>query len=338
MGLLAAVVTVLAVAETIDGLTRTFAFVAIAGTAIGAYLLLTLVLGSQAVERDLESRLSPYTGDRVEHGWLGGVRVLRRFVVRAERIAESRGFLGQIETALEQANIAIRAGEAMVVALAVATAVGLVVLLVTGNLVTALAFGALASSAAAAGVAFIAARQRRRFEDQLPDTLNLLATSLRAGYSMQQALEAVSLEAPQPTAREFQRVLNELRLGRSVKDALQDSARRMESVDFDWVVLAFTIQREVGGNLAEVLQTTSETILQRGRLRREMRALTAEGRISAFVLGALPFGLFLLLFSSNRDYMQPMLDSRTGVIAIVVALLLLLTGLVWLSRIIKIEV
>ena len=155
---------------------------------------------------------------------------------------------------------------------------------------------------------------------------------------MQQALEAISQEAPQPTNREFQRVLTEIRLGRTVRDALQDSARRMESVDFDWVVLAFTIQREVGGNLAEVLQTTSETILQRGRLRREMRALTAEGRISAIVLGALPFGLFLLLFASNRDYLDPMLNSRTGVIAIGLALALLVAGIVWLSRIIKIDV
>lgn len=328
----------LAVAEAASGLTRSFAILAVIATAIGVFLLLNVIFGSQVVERDLEARLSPYTGARQEESWLGRVRILRRFVVRAERLAERRGVLGQIETALEQANIAIRAGEAIVLALGIAAFVGLAVLLITSNLVTAIAFGAIAMAVAAMGVAAVAASQRRRFEDQLPDTLNLLATSLRAGYSMQQALEAVSIEAPQPTAREFQRVLNEIRLGRTVKDALQDSARRMESVDFDWVVLAFTIQREVGGNLAEVLQTTSETILQRGRLRREMRALTAEGRISAVVLGGLPFGLFLFLFSSNRQYLQPMLESRLGLIAIGIAAALLVGGLVWLSRIIKIEV
>ncbi len=329
---------VIAASESVGGLTRTLAIIAVVATAIGVFLLLSVVFGSQSVERDLEARLGPYTGGRQDEGWLGRVRVLRRFVVRAERLAERRGVLGQIETALEQANIAIRPGEAIVLAVAIAAFVGLAVLLITGNLVTAVAFGLVAVAVAAASVGAVAATQRRRFEDQLPDTLNLLATSLRAGYSMQQALEAVSQEAPQPTGREFQRVLNEIRLGRSVKDALQDSARRMESVDFDWVVLAFTIQREVGGNLAEVLQTTSETILQRGRLRREMRALTAEGRISAVLLAALPFGLFLLLFSTNRDYLQPMLDSRIGVIAIVIALGLLVGGMVWLTRIIKIEV
>jgi tight adherence protein B len=329
---------VLAAAEGATGIARALSILAIIATGVGVFLLLNLIFGSQSVERDLESRLSPYTGDRQVESWLGRVKVLRRFVVRAERLAERRGVLGQIETALEQANIAIRPGEAIVTALAIAIFVGLAVLLITGNPITALAFGAIAMAAAAAGVAAVASSQRTRFEDQLPDTLNMLATSLRAGYSMQQALEAISQEAPQPTNREFQRVLTEIRLGRTVRDALQDSARRMESVDFDWVVLAFTIQREVGGNLAEVLQTTSETILQRGRLRREMRALTAEGRISAIVLGVLPFGLFLLLFASNRDYLDPMLNSRTGVIAIGIALALLVAGIVWLSRIIKIDV
>lgn len=265
-------------------------------------------------------------------------RLLRRFVIRAERLAERRGVLGQIENALEQANIAIRAGEAIAAGLAMAALVGLVGLILTGDPVAALIFGAVAVAAVAGVIAAVAAQQRRRFEEQLPDTLNLIATSLRAGYSMLQALEAVSQEAPDPTAREFQRVLNEIRLGRSATEALQDSARRMESLDFDWVVLAFTIQREVGGNLAEVLQTTSETMLNRGRLRREMRALTAEGRISAVVLGATPFVLFGFLFLGNRDYLEPMLSVRIGVFAIVGALVLLAIGLVWLSRIIKIEV
>ncbi len=133
-------------------------------------------------------------------------------------------------------------------------------------------------------------------------------------------------------------MLNEIRLGRSATEALQDSARRMESLDFDWVVLAFTIQREVGGNLAEVLQTTSETMLHRGRLRREMRALTAEGRISAVVLGSTPFVLFGFLFLGNRAYLEPMLESRVGMIAIGLSLALLAIGLVWLSRVIKVEV
>ncbi len=332
------VVAAVMAAEAVGAAARGFALLAILGSGIAFFLIGSLLLGSQSMERDLESRLSPYTGGQVEQGLLARLRLLRRFVVQAERIAERRGVLGQIETALEQANLALRPGEGIAFALGLAFVTGLVGLVITGNLLAAIVFGLLAASIAATATAAVAAQQRRRFENQLPDTLNLVATSLRAGYSMQQALEAVAQEAPDPTSREFHRVLNEIRLGRSVTEALQDAAQRMESVDFDWVVLAFTIQREVGGNLAEVLQTTSETILSRGRLRREMRALTAEGRISAVVLGSLPFALFLFLFSTNRSYLQPMLESRTGVIAIIGAIALLAAGLVWLTRIIRIEV
>jgi tight adherence protein B len=112
----------------------------------------------------------------------------------------------------------------------------------------------------------------------------------------------------------------------------------MESVDFDWAVLAISIQREVGGNLAEVLQTAAETMLHRNRLRREMKALTAEGRISAIVLGALPVGLFLFLYSTNRDYLEPLFTSTAGIAAMVGALVLLGVGIFWLTRIVRIEV
>ena len=145
----------------------------------------------------------------------------------------------------------------------------------------------------------VARRERVKFENQLPDTLNLISTSLRAGYSLLQALEAVASESPEPTGREFGRAINETRLGRSPVDSLKDIAERMQSVDFDWAVLAISIQREVGGNLAEVLQTAAETMLHRNRLRREMKALTAEGRISAIVLSALPILLFAFLYFSN---------------------------------------
>ncbi len=325
-------------ADAVGAAGRALAFIAIVGVGVATFMLVSVVFGSQSVERDLESRLSAYTGAVREEGVLARFRLLRRFVIRAERLAERRGVLGQIENALEQANLAIRPGEAIAGSLAGAAIVGIIALVLTGNPVAALIAGALAVALVAGLIAAVASQQRRRFEDQLPDTLNLIATSLRAGYSMLQALEAVTQEAPEPTSREFRRVLNEIRLGRSATEALQDSARRMESLDFDWVVLAFTIQREVGGNLAEVLQTTSETMLHRGRLRREMRALTAEGRISAFVLGSTPFVLFAFLFLGNRSYLEPLLESSVGKAAIGLALVLLGIGLVWLVRVIKVDV
>src|SRR5207253_195828 len=134
-------------------------------------------------------------------------------------------------------------------------------------------------------------RRLKAFEAQLPDTLNLLAGSLRAGYSFLQCVEAVAQETTDPMARELRRALAEARLGRPVEEALGDIATRMESRDFEWSVMAIRIQREVGGNLAELLQTVSETMVQRARMPGEVKALTAEGRLARLRMGVLPGGL-----------------------------------------------
>ena len=163
-----------------------------------------------------------------------------------------------------------------------------------------------------------------------PDTLTLISTSLRAGYSLLQAVEAVAAEAPEPTSREFGRAI--------VVQSLEGIAERMRSDDFEWAVMAIEIQREVGGNLAEVLQIVAETMLQRNRLRREVKALTAEGRISAIVLGSMPIGLFAFLFTTNRTYLAPLIEETAGRVAIGIGLGLLAVGILWLRKITIIEV
>ncbi|HEY6635385.1 MAG TPA: type II secretion system F family protein, partial [Acidimicrobiia bacterium] len=172
----------------------------------------------------------------------------------------------------------------------------------------------------------------------LPDTLTLMSTSLRAGYSLLQATEAVASEAPDPTAREFGRAIVEARLGRTVTDSLEGIVERTQSKDFEWAVMAIEIQREVGGNLAEVLQTVGDTMRARNRLKGEIRALTAEGRISAIVLGALPFLLFVFLYATNRDYLEPLITSTFGQIALGVGIILIAAGLFWLKKIVDIEI
>jgi tight adherence protein B len=185
---------------------------------------------------------------------------------------------------------------------------------------------------------FLGGREKRKFENQLPDTLTLISTSLRAGYSLLQAVEAVAAEAPNPTAREFGRAMAEARLGRPVVQSLQGITNRTQSQDFDWAVMAIEIQREVGGNLAEVLQTVAETMRQRNRLKGEIRALTAEGRISAIVLGILPFAMAGFLWSTNPEYIGTLFTTTFGFIAIGVGLLLMTAGIIWLRRIVNIEV
>jgi tight adherence protein B len=309
------------------------------GAGIALFLLIVILFGSNAgVERDLRGRLGAISGENEDRGRLARIPLLRRFVVGAEDIARDRGFINQIETALDQANIPLRPGEAIAGILGIAIVGGLLVMVYQQSLIWGAVTAAFVLGIAVFLIQGVAARHKAKFESQLPDTLNLLSTSLRSGYSLLQAVEAVGAEAPEPTAREFGRAMNETRLGRSPVAALKQVADRMESVDFDWAVLAISIQREVGGNLAEVLQTAADTMLQRNRLRREMKALTAEGRVSAYVLGAMPVLLFLFLFLSRRSYLQPMLDSTNGLLALGGAVVLLLVGIFWLSKIVKVDV
>jgi len=188
---------------------------------------------------------------------------------------------------------------------------------------------------------FISRRRRRRltrFEQQLPDALNLLAGSMRAGFSFMQGLEAVANEAPEPTKRELQRAFSEARLGREVDVALEECADRMENRDFQWVVLALRIQREVGGNLAELLDTVAATMTQRERLRREVQSLTAEGRFSSIVLTVMPF-FFLAAFQVLQPtYVPQLFHDAIGVMALIASGIGVVVGWFWLRKIVNIEV
>ena len=148
-------------------------------------------------------------------------------------------------------------------------------------------------------------RRRARFSDQLGDTLQLLAGSLRAGYGLLQAIDAVAQEAEEPTRQEFRRLVIETRLGRDLTDALHSMADRVGGEDFEWVVQAIEIHREVGGDLAEVLDTVAGTIRERNQLHRQVKALSAEGRLSAYVLMAAARVLVLVLAAA-----QPRLPRR----------------------------
>ncbi len=150
----------------------------------------------------------------------------------------------------------------------------------------------------------VATRRLRAFDNQLSDTLNLWVNSLRSGYSVLQGMEAIATELPAPVSTEFERVVQEVRLGLSLTQALDNMVRRIPSEDLDLVVTAVNIQREVGGNLAEILAIISFTIRERVRIKGEIRTLTAQGRISGWVVGLLPVGLALILYRINPGYVS----------------------------------
>ncbi len=186
------------------------------------------------------------------------------------------------------------------------------------------------------GLGFLATRRERAFADQLDDSLQLMANSLRAGHSLQQGLAAVASEAEEPTSVEFARIINETRVGRELGQALDEAGRRMNSQDFVWVTQAIAINREVGGNLAEVLDGVSETIRERGAIRRQVKALAAEGKLSALVLMALPFGIAGFLMMSNPAYMAKFTESLIGYGMIVAAVVLLVVGGLWLRKTVQV--
>ncbi len=181
-------------------------------------------------------------------------------------------------------------------------------------------------------------RRRAAFSDQLPDLLQLIASTLQAGFSLPQALDAVVRQADQPAAEEFSRALAEARIGADLDSGLEAIANRMDSDDLRWTVMAIRIQQGVGGNLAEVLLTIAETIRERAYLRRQVRALSAEGRLSAYVLIALPLVVAAWLFVSSATYMRPLYTTAGGDFLLVVATSLLLIGTFWMRRVIKVEV
>lgn len=315
----------------------TMLLLAAVGAAVAVFLLVIILLGKTRSSSGVQQRLGTLSDQGSSKGVFGRFGFLRKAARSAESAAADRGATNMIESALEQANLPLKPGEAIVAAVLVAMLAFILITAITQSFIWGIVAATLVIVGSLVFVNQVAARTRKRFETQLPDTLNLLATSLRAGYSLLQAVEAVGEEAPEPTRREFGRAMAEIRLGRPINDALDDIAERMNSQDFEWTVMAIGIQREVGGNLAEVLQTTSETMVQRNRLRREMKALTAEGRISAIVLSLLPIFLFLVISVVNPGYMEPMLQSTMGLIILGGGLVFIGIGIYWMSRIVKVD-
>jgi tight adherence protein B len=180
-------------------------------------------------------------------------------------------------------------------------------------------------------------RRQAAFADQLDDSLQLMASSLRAGHSLLRALDSVSQEAASPTAEEFTRIVNETRVGRDLADSLEEVAARMGSDDFTWVAQAIAIHREVGGNLAEVLDTVGHTIRERNAIRRQVQALSAEGKLSAVVLMALPFGVTGFISLTNPAYLAKFTQSLTGWAMLAVATTMLVVGGLWLKKTVAIR-
>jgi tight adherence protein B len=255
---------------------------------------------------------------------------------QVDRLLQRTGRTDRFEVVLERAGIRSRPSEVVVITAGAALGLGALGL-VAGGPLPALVGVVLAPIGARLIISRATRRRQAAFLEQLDDALQLMAGSLRAGHSVLRALDTVSHDTAAPISEEFSRAVNETRVGRDLGAALEEIVDRTQSDDFAWVVQAIAIHREVGGNLAEVLDRVSSTIRERGQLRRQARALSAEGRISGIVLLALPFAITGVLLLVSPQYVGRLFSSSGGITAVVIAGVLMVVGAVWVRQTVKVE-
>lgn len=257
----------------------------------------------------------------------------------ADRLIRSGGARSRIAADLDRAGMRIRPQEWILLRISTGAALIAALTMLTRSLLVGVLLGSLLGWLGTRVFLKVkAARRSSAFADQLPDVLQLIASSLRSGFSLPQALDGVVREGAQPAANVFARALTESKLGMELEDGLDHAAERMKCPDLAWVVMAVRISRDVGGNLAEVLLTTVHTMRERAQLKRQIRALSAEGRLSAYVLIGLPIfvaGWFTLV---RPEYLRPLYTVPAGIVMLIIAVVGMVVGSWWMSRIVKVEV
>jgi tight adherence protein B len=317
------------------------------GGGLGVFLLLAGVLSTFIGRRSVvEERLGRYA----EAGGLtSGLSDTAMDEERPSQLSDFLNRLGEgtnlfdsISRHLARADLKFRPAEYITLVIGVAVIGGIIGMLTGGGSIL---FALLLTIAGAfVPYFYVLAAQRQRlkhFNNQLSDMLNLTVNGLRAGFSTLQAMEAVSRELPRPISVEFYRVVQEMQLGITMEEALEHLLRRIDSDDLDLVVTAINIQREVGGNLAEILDVISYTIRERVRIKGQISALTAQGRATAWVIAALPIVLVLLLFTLNREYVMTLFNPETrncGIPLLTLAGIMVISGFIAVQKIVAIDI
>ncbi|WP_305789202.1 type II secretion system F family protein [Symbioplanes lichenis] len=299
-----------------------------------AYLILDALFGRTFFQR----RLAALRSFAVQTP----VRVRLASLVRAQidRVGAGLGrvFRFHDQARLDAAALPIRAAEWLVIRCAAALACALLLGLLLPSLLgvsLGLVAGFLVPNALLTGRI---ERRKRHFAEELPETLQMVVSSLRAGFTLQHGIENAVRDSEGPVAAEMRRALSETRLGAELEDALEGVGARTGNHDMQWLVMALRLQREVGGSLSEVLQTTADTMRERENLRRTIRTLSAEGRLSASILFALPVVIGLWMFLFRTDYIRPLITEPLGLVMLAVAAGLLVVGGLWLRRVVRVVV
>lgn len=305
--------------------------------AVGILVLGGFFLVSRAGrESALRKRLAPH----VEHR--------RPSTERGERFATGAALLEATERAfahlrlwryvyrlLERTDVPLRTVEFFYLSAGLGFAAALVGLVVVGSSFVA-TLALLCGAAAPFGYLWLTARRRlHAFDEQLPDLLMTIAASLKAGHSFKQGLQAVVDESQPPASKEFSRVLTEARLGRPLEDALNEMAERVGSKNLEFVITAVTVQNQVGGSLAGLFDMVADAVRQRQQFARKIKALTAMGRASAYVLLGLPFAMAAVLTLISSEYMEPLFSSSAGHVLIALGLTMMAVGSLVIRKIVS---
>ena len=314
--------------------------------ALGIILLVVLMVPHKRSRLSAADRVTKYTeaqavGQDPEGGGLldTDVTFASAKETAANVLRRNKDLDARISARLQAAGSELKSSEWLLVHGAIFFVSGLVGLLLGGgNLLIGALFLAGGLFAPWGFLGLRKSRRRKAFNSSLPDTLQLMSGSLAAGLSLAQSVDTIVREGSEPIASEFRRVLVETRLGVTLEDALEGVAERFDSKDFEWVVMAIKIQRQVGGNLAELLDTVAATMREREYVRRQVAALAAEGKLSAWVLGGLPPLFMVYLLLTNYDYVIVMFQKPLGWAMLAGAATILTVGVFWMSRLIKVDV
>ncbi|GAB5078109.1 type II secretion system F family protein [Arthrobacter sp. AD-310] len=253
-----------------------------------------------------------------------------------ERVLAGRSVTLFSQAQLENAGLRLSQAEFFLL-VGIGAGVGMLVGTVTVNPLVGLLLALLAPFAGKLVLGFLAGKRRAAFDGQLGDTLQLLSGGLRAGHSILRAIDAAASESQAPTSEEMRRVITETSLGRDLLAALNDTADRTKNEDFVWISQAIQINREVGGNLADVLDQVNETIRERAEIKGHIKALAAEGKFSAYILIAMPFGIVAMLLAVSPNYMNSMFTHPLGWAMIGASFVLMTIGALWMRKIIDLK-
>ena len=312
--------------------------IVIGGIVVIVLLIIGVVVSASSERTQVEQRLGQYLNEDKPVGNQAQSSALTQWV--SERV-EKTSFGDRISRNLARADLKFKAGEYMALIVIAVIGVGAIAWLIGGRSPISFGIGAIVGYFIPG---FYVRRQQARrltkFNEQLSDMLNLMVNGLRAGYSTMQAMEAISKELPSPISDEFRRVVQEMQIGISMEAALSNLLRRIPSEDLDFMVTAINVQREVGGNLSEILDTISFTIRERVKIKGEIRVLTSQVRASGALLSFIPLILALVLWFIDPTYIKSFMDDGLLCAAIAGGTVLLMIGMGYfvMMRIADIEV